>query len=817
MSSTLTERDHGSHVLLDVPPDLSNLPEVRAWVQELATRVPLSEARTFDLQVVVSEAVANAIEHAASAVAIAAWLLPDRLIVEITNDGQFTPGLYKDQESRRRGLGLPLMVSLADQVHVSRLSDQRTQVSLTFIAEMQGPAENAEQSRDEARARLWNSAFKWLVIPIPLLILAVVILEALGVRGSRDSAMILTVFNTLFLTASSLSIVFLAARDYLARGSRSLLYLGAGAIIFTFAYLLAGTLISNPNEAVTIHNTSMMLAGILFACSAVRSMRAREWVEPVGKPGWLAFTLGVGVAVTAALYLAAHFGLIPAFYLQTQAWTPERDAVLGLAVTSFLFAAFCYALLYRTERIRFVLLCSVGFAMLAISLASLLFTHASAGSAVDWLARGGQWLGGIYLFAGVLGATRSGPILSVEKSLHELEGRYSNLVNTSPDAIIVDTRGQCAYANPAAARLLGFESPGDLVGHQAPDFLAPASRKDAVERISQIYSGGTAAAAEERFLRADGSELLADVTRTRVQFDGDLGVQTVVRDITERKRGEEALIESERRYRKLADENQRLYHQQLNIAESLQLALLNIPSEIGPARVGHLYRTATESNQVGGDFYDVFEVKNGHIAMLIGDVAGRGIAAARTATLVRDVVHAFTHQSLRTHEVLRRTNELLVEKELPGFVTLFLAVLDVETGTLRYSSAGHPSTLLRRKTGEILRLGNGSPPLGVSENSTWKARDVGLAEGDLLLLYTDGVTEVRRNDEPFGEERLARIMGRKKIPVRHLPELILNQVLTFSGGVLKDDLAILALSLASSPGEDASAAQTRFKQETLLG
>jgi PAS domain S-box-containing protein len=276
---------------------------------------------------------------------------------------------------------------------------------------------------------------------------------------------------------------------------------------------------------------------------------------------------------------------------------------------------------------------------------------------------------------------------------------------------------------------------------------------------------------------------------------------------------EAALRESEERHRALAQENERLYRQQLHIAENLQFVLLNIPEDIGPVRIGHLYRSATEAARVGGDFYDVFEVKDGSIAILIGDVAGPGIPAARTATLVKDVVHAFTHQSLRTQEVLRRTNLLLIEKELPGFVTVFLGILDRNTGRLRYSSAGHPETLLRRASGEIERLGCGYSPLGVYPDAAWKANEVDLQVDDLLILYTDGVIEARRNGEFFGEKRLERLAKRKRLSPQRLPHLILDQVLAFAGGNLEDDVAVLALSLAEVAG---SPIEQAFRQESLL-
>lgn len=311
--------------------------------------------------------------------------------------------------------------------------------------------------------------------------------------------------------------------------------------------------------------------------------------------------------------------------------------------------------------------------------------------------------------------------------------------------------------------------------------------------------------------------LTVDATKPRTWRDDEIELIEQVALHTfprlERARVEEALRRSEEKYRLLAAENERLYRQQLDIAESLQLTLLHVPSEIGRLKLGHLYRSASEAARVGGDFYDVFDVKDGNIAVLIGDVAGHGIQAARTATLVKDVVHAFTHGSVRPSEVLRRTNHLLIEKALPGFVSVFLGILDSDGGRLRYSSAGHPAAFLRRTTGEILTLGSGSHPLGVYTDSVWRPSEVELEIGDVLLLYTDGVIETRRGEEFFGEERLLRLLKRKRTSVFRLPHLILEQVLAFSDGALKDDVAILALSL-TEPRQPLP--EKPFHQERML-
>jgi PAS domain S-box-containing protein len=353
-------------------------------------------------------------------------------------------------------------------------------------------------------------------------------------------------------------------------------------------------------------------------------------------------------------------------------------------------------------------------------------------------------------------------------------------------------------ANDQAVQTYGY-SKEELLDLRLPDMLPPEGLlafevrlADAEDRASSTH--------EATHRRRDGSVFPVEVSDRMIRLEGKDYYQAIVRDISERKRVEESLRESEERYRSLAAENERLYQQQLNIAENLQLALLHVPSELGGVRLGHLYRSATETAKVGGDFYDVFEVRDGRIAVLIGDVAGHGIEAARAAALTKDVIHAFAHQTLRPHEALRRTNKLLLEKPLPGFVTVFLGILDPQRQTLCYASAGHPEMLLRRKDGEIELLGMGSPPLGVFPEASWKTSEVHLGAADLLLLYTDGIIEARRDGELFGERRLQALLKRR-VSVERLPQVIVDEVLDFSGGALQDDVAVLSLSLGDGESD----------------
>jgi len=386
----------------------------------------------------------------------------------------------------------------------------------------------------------------------------------------------------------------------------------------------------------------------------------------------------------------------------------------------------------------------------------------------------------------------------------ELERRRLRaILDAIPAAVVlVESDHSFSYVNGHALDLFGSDLARlDLVSH--------------LTRLKPLRADGTALALEEQpvvrtlvlGVEVFGEEMsIEDAAGARVPVlvssaplvsaAGEVTAAVVIyEDISAQKAAEKALRRSEERYRALAAENGRLYRQQLNIAESLQRALLNIPSEIGRVRVGHLYRSATDAAKVGGDFYDVFQVRQGKIAVLIGDVAGHGIEAARMATLVKDVVHAFLHQSLRVNSVLSRTNKVLIEKSTPGFVTLFLGIIDAVTGHFHFASAGHPLGFVRRASGQIDMIGMPSLPLGAYEDSLWSLGEVDLHPGDLVLLYTDGILEARRDSEFFGEQGLRSLLAQSAGTVEQLPQLILDTVLSFSSGRLNDDVAVLALAL----------------------
>ncbi|MHB8089363.1 MAG: GAF domain-containing SpoIIE family protein phosphatase, partial [Anaerolineaceae bacterium] len=171
-------------------------------------------------------------------------------------------------------------------------------------------------------------------------------------------------------------------------------------------------------------------------------------------------------------------------------------------------------------------------------------------------------------------------------------------------------------------------------------------------------------------------------------------------------------------------------------------------------QIGRLWQTARE---VGGDFYDIFETKDKQIALVIADVADKGMPAALYMTVTRTLIRATLQSTASPGKVLARVNDLLESESRNGmFVTAFLALLDPKSGILEYANAGHNLPLLIQNTpSKIIRLEKDGIALGVMPQAEYKDKKITIKPGETLLFYTDGVTEAYSSEgELFSEPRL---------------------------------------------------------------
>lgn len=206
------------------------------------------------------------------------------------------------------------------------------------------------------------------------------------------------------------------------------------------------------------------------------------------------------------------------------------------------------------------------------------------------------------------------------------------------------------------------------------------------------------------------------------------------------------------------------------------------------------------ARQAGGDLYDFFALSDGRACFAIGDVSGKGMPAALFMARAITLIRAAARNSSKLSDIVSFINDVLAQgNESCTFITFFICAYDPESGSLEFVNCGHNPPILRRADGEVetLQLKRNSV-LGVFENLNFEAQQIKLNLSDLILLYTDGVTEAGAPDNSFyGEGRLADFV--RKFPEgadpRALADSLMAEILNFESGCPQsDDITILAIS-----------------------
>jgi PAS domain S-box-containing protein len=255
----------------------------------------------------------------------------------------------------------------------------------------------------------------------------------------------------------------------------------------------------------------------------------------------------------------------------------------------------------------------------------------------------------------------------------------------------------------------------------------------------------------------------------------------------------------------LVVDNARLLSERTRVAQSLQAALLppSLP-RIPGLELAARYRAAGEANDVGGDFYDVFGIGRGVWAAAVGDVCGTGPEAAAVTGLVRHALHASAQQSRDPATLLDTANAVLFEEhdeDWERFCSAACAVIRPGPPVrVSLASAGHPPVMAVRADGRVEEIEGRGLALGLDSRVRLRTRRSVLAAGDLLLLYTDGLTEARDAEGRFFGETaflplLADLAG---LSAEAVVTRLLRAVEEFSAGHLTDDLALLAIRATGS-------------------
>lgn len=392
--------------------------------------------------------------------------------------------------------------------------------------------------------------------------------------------------------------------------------------------------------------------------------------------------------------------------------------------------------------------------------------------------------------------------LSLEATLEAVVKTVVGLFPVDAAAIrMPDERGELLQARAVYVADPKVRAPAEAILSRPQPMTAPLARRLLRSKRAMLLRPGTAAEGDahallEPFLLqgstaavlplATPGEVLGTITLLSLDPTRPLDEETVEAAMTVT--GQAAL----------AIDNARLYQQQKDFSETMQRSLLPraLPAVPG-LDVGHVYQSSARVD-VGGDVYDFLSLDHGRLAVVIGDVLGKGIQAAADMAMAKFTFRALARSHPEPSDFLCNANEVVVEEIEPGkFITMLYVVVDPHTGEVACASAGHPTMRIVWPEGHVSGLSAGGLALGIEAGQRYPAERVTLRPGSSVVLYTDGVLEARRNGELYGEERLDGLLAsRSHLGAQDLAGAILADTRGFSGGDLADDCAIVVLKLA---------------------
>lgn len=259
-------------------------------------------------------------------------------------------------------------------------------------------------------------------------------------------------------------------------------------------------------------------------------------------------------------------------------------------------------------------------------------------------------------------------------------------------------------------------------------------------------------------------------------------------------------------YKKIKSLKNRM-KKELTVGRKIQESI--VPSDF-PAFPDHdefdVYATLQPAREFEGDFYDFFLIGDDRFCFCIGDVAGKGVQAALFMSVTKTIIKSRAGDDFSTASILTHVNEeLSAVNQASMLVTLFMGILNIRTGKLLYTNAGHKPPYLKRGTGAIDRLDRiHGPVIGTARGMVYKEDNTTLAKNDMLLLYTDGVT-LARNDEKkrFSEKRLGELISSRDYEsVEDIVHSAISEVKKFTDGADQiEDMTLLAVQFLKNPEE----------------
>lgn len=376
-----------------------------------------------------------------------------------------------------------------------------------------------------------------------------------------------------------------------------------------------------------------------------------------------------------------------------------------------------------------------------------------------------------------------------ERRANEIESLISGMTD---GVVLFDAQGNVRLINSIGKNLLSIESNTSytdwarslrrytLGGQEFPIDRHPLTRALSGERvIDERY----------RVITNAGHDFIAGVSAAPVKDCQDcvVGATLVFRDISD-------LVAIE-------DQKREVYEREHRIAEILQQALIppQVSYNIDGCKIVVKYQPALDEAAVGGDFYDIFDIGEGKIGILIGDIAGKGLPAAIRVAAARYSIRSYAFLDPSPSVVLTLANQALCKEETTeiGLLTAFFAVVDISTCTITYSNGGHEPPLVLGVDGSIVELGAQGGGLGFYDGFIYAEESLKLGAGDVVIMITDGITEARSAEGVLFDKEGVRqcLLKNRRRNLNSLAQGIVESARMHAGGNLQDDAAVVVVQL----------------------
>jgi sigma-B regulation protein RsbU (phosphoserine phosphatase) len=357
-----------------------------------------------------------------------------------------------------------------------------------------------------------------------------------------------------------------------------------------------------------------------------------------------------------------------------------------------------------------------------------------------------------------------------------------NLFNSAPEAIVLhDNNDRIVNVNEEFTKMFGYTRE-EAIGRPINELVASGEFLDEASSLSEMVINGEKVEIDTKRRRKDGTLFDVWILGAPVIHKGNqMGVYAIYRDITERKKAEEARIRRE---------------EEARTARNIQM---NFLPKSNPEIPGYdIAGKSLPALNVGGDYYDFIWLDDHRLAIGLGDVSGNGLPASLVMANLQATIRGQALLDIAPEECLARANKFLVQStDVRTFITLFYGILDTKENRLYYSSAGQNLPVLFSHEKKPVQLQTRGMALGIQQDVSYEREEIPVNPGDRLLIYSDGIPEAMNHRmEEFGDEKLIDLVSRNRQDSSSvLIERVITEVEDHCGNAPQhDDMTMVILS-----------------------